>query len=310
MMRHGPCAPRAVVVLACAAALGLPLVVALQAQSGAGAPLAFEVASVKINKSGDAGMRMAMQPGGRVTVSNVPLRQLIVNAYDVQPFQVIGGPDWVASDRFDIVARAPDGTPQGPDTMGPMLQALLTDRFELKVRRETREMPTYELTVARTDGRLGPRLKRSDTDCDAMRGRGAAPPGGPGGAGAGTGRGGPLQPPAPGEIRPCAMMMGVGRFTGGGLPLTALTRAIGPRVGRFIVDKTGLTGAYDFDVEFTPDQMPNLPAGGLVNGAPLPAADGPSLFTALQEQLGLKLESSRGPVDVVVIESVERPMED
>src|SRR5262245_29973253 len=125
---------------------------------GAQAPK-FEVASVKPNTSGDGRVMVGMQPGGRLTASNMPLRELVRMAYQLQPFQIVGGPDWIASERFDITAKAEgDVAPTSP--FGPpnplmlMMRSLLEERFHLKVHTETREMPTYALVLARPDGKL------------------------------------------------------------------------------------------------------------------------------------------------------------
>ena len=267
----------------------------------------FEVASVKPNKSGENFIRFGLQPGGRFTAQNVPARELIRFAYNVQPFQIEGGPGWLSSDRFDVTAKAEGELPNvGPGQSGPvqqMMQNLLADRFKLKVHRESKEMPIYALVLARSDGKLGKQIEPSTTDCAAMRGRGAGPGrGGPGGP--------PPAPPQPGERPQCGMFMGFGSVGAGDVPLEQLAQLLSGRVQRIVVDKTGLTGRYSFNMEFTPDQMP--PPGAAPPGVQLPAVnpDGPSIFTALQEQLGLKLESTRGPVETLVIDSIEQPTPD
>ena len=263
----------------------------------------FEVASIKPNKSGDGRVMFGMQPGGRFTATNVPLRGIVVMAYQLQNFQLLGGPDWIDSERFDINAKAegdiPLGTPGSVGTMQLMLQALLAERFGLVVHREKRDLPIYALVLARNDGKLGPQLRPSTVDCQAL-GR--------------SGRGGPpapnAPPPPPGERPPCGMRMGPGNLMGGGFPVSQLAVALSPRVQRIVVDRTGLTGNFDLDLTWTPDQMPQ---GQRPPGAPEPPPidpNGPSLFTALQEQLGLKLESTRGDVDVLVIDHVEAPKPD
>jgi uncharacterized protein (TIGR03435 family) len=263
--------------------------------------MAFEVASVKPNNSGENFIRFGMQPGGRFTAANAPLREIIRFAYALQNFQIVEAPGWSASERFDINAKAEGDVPPGqPGTIGPvqlMMQSLLAERFALKARRESREMPRYDLVLARADGRLGPGLKPSTTDCQAIF------------AAARRG-GGPPAPPGPGEPIQCGFRIGPGRMQAGAFPLSQLAGALAPQVQRFVIDRTGLTGNFDLDMTFTPDQMPQ---GAPPPGAPaLPPIDpnGPSIFTALQEQLGLRLESVRGPVDVLVIESVNRPTPD
>ena len=265
------------------------------------ANLTFEVASVKPNKSGENFIRFQNQPGGRFNINNAPLREIIRFAYQLQNFQIVGAPDWIASERFDVVAKAEgDIPPAPPGTVGPMqimLRNLLAERFGLKVRNETREMPRYDLVLARSDGRLGPQLSQSTTDCQAIF------------AAARRG-GGPPPPPAPGERPQCGMRIGPGVLAAGAFPLSQLATALSPMVQRVVVDRTGLTGNFDAELKWTPDQLPQGPAPP--GAPPLPAVDpnGPSIFTALQEQLGLKLESVRGPVDVLVIDSVSQPTPD
>ena len=283
-----------------------------QAPAAADPSVTFDVASVKPNKSGDGRMMIGAPPGGRFTMTNIPLRQIIQLAYQIQPFQLIGGPGWIGNDRFDIIAKAPDNTPgfgppgsASPGPMQYMLRNLLADRFNLKVHTESREMPIYAMILARPDGKLGPKLQAATVDCAAMRGRRG---GGPGGAPAG-----PPPIPAPGERPQCGMFMGIGSIAAGGVTLTQLATTLSPRVGRIVIDRTGLTGLYEFNLDFTPDQIPQGGPGVAPPGAPpLPVIDpnGPSIYTAIQEQLGLKLDSQRGPVDVVVIDSVEQPTAD
>jgi bla regulator protein blaR1 len=261
--------------------------------------VSFEVASVKPNKSGDQRVMMSTPPTGRVTATNIPVRLLLQQAYSVQPFQIVGGPSWMASDRFDITAKAPEGVT--PAQLRPMMRNLLADRFKLIAHTETREMPIYHLVVARADGRLGANLKPSSIDCAAMMSgrRGGPPP----------------APPQPGEPIQCGFMVGPGGMNAGGMPLVELARSLSGFVNRIVVDKTGLKGEYDFQLTYTPEGrggLPGLPPIPGPIGADAPAADPnrPSLFTALQEQLGLKLESQKGPVDVLVIDRLEQPSED
>jgi uncharacterized protein (TIGR03435 family) len=182
-----------------------------------------------------------------------------------------------------------------------MLRALLGERFKLVTHSDTREMPIYSLAVARSDGRLGPKLSVTTVDCEAMsRGRRGAPP--------------PPPPPAPGQVGEpieCGFMIGPGVMNAGGMPMTELARALSQFTGRVVLDKTGLKERYSFQLLYAPEGRGLGPAPG--PGGPEPPAvdpNTPSLFTALQEQLGLKLESERGPVDVVVIDRVEQPTED
>lgn len=259
----------------------------------------FEVASIKPNKTGDQRVMMSMPPTGRFTATNVPLRMLLRQAFDVQEFQLVGGPSWITSDRFDIIAKAPEGM-VGPNQVRPMLRALLADRFKLVTHRETRDMQIYALILARADGKLGQKLSPAKTDCEAVFQRGRA--------------GGPPPPlPQPGQPVECGFMIGPGTMNAGGMVIGELARSLSPFVGRMVVDKTGLTGRYDFQLTYAPEGRAGGPPGAPPLGAPEPAPvdpNTPSLFTALQEQLGLKLDSQRGPVDVVVIDRVEQPTED
>jgi uncharacterized protein (TIGR03435 family) len=279
----------------------------LDAQSPleAGSGPTFEVASVKQSQSREGFVQLGIQPGGRFTARNVPLRMLIQNAYQLQDSQLIGGPDWVDSDRFDVVAKAAGDVP--PTAIGPgrpagalqlMLQALLAERFNLKVHEETRELPIYALLLARSDGKLGTQLRPAAVDCAAViasaRGRGAQPP----------------SPPQPGEHPQCGMRIGPGQMSGGGLLMSQFAMSLSLFVRRGVVDRTGLTGPFDIELTWTPDQMPQGPPPP--GAPPLPPVDphGPSIFTAVQEQLGLKLDSTKGPVDVLVIDQVEPPIPD
>ncbi len=295
--------------------LAAPRLGAQAPQTGADAPIAFEVASIKPNNSGDGRVMMQNQPG-RYSASNVTLRLLIRNAYQLQDFQISGGPSWIASDHYDIVAKidasvaeqmAAAGPPvpgQGPGKLQLMIRSLLAERFKLVVHTETKEQPIYALILARSDGRLGPQLKKSETDCAAVmaaargRGPGLPPPG----------------PPQSGEAIPCGIRVGMGNMVVGGAPLTQFANTLGMFTGRVVLDRTGLTGNFDFNLTWTPDQMPQRPPGApadqpiRANGVDIDP-NGPSIFTAVQEQLGLKLDSQRGPVTMLIIDKAERPVE-
>jgi len=175
-----------------------------------------------------------------------------------------------------------------------MLRALLVERFKLVVHTESRDMPIYALVPARRDGTLGPALHPSTSDCSAAAARSNAPSG----------------PPAAGSA-PCGIRIGggAGTMVAGGASMGQLAGTLMNWVGRMVFDRTGLTGSYDFTLSWTPDQMPQgfgqkVAAGGLAPADP----NGASIFTAVQEQLGLKLEAQRGPVEVVVIDRAEKPV--
>jgi bla regulator protein blaR1 len=261
-------------------------------------PKSFEAASIKRNNSGDGGVMMRRLPNG-ATLVNVPLQMIIVQAYEIQPSQLEGGPSWIFSDRFDIQAKAERELK--PPEFRELLRNLLADRFRLVTHTEQKTRPVYALVQAPTQaktGKLGPKLRKSETDCAALAaGRGGAPP----------------PPPAPSEPIQCGMRMSPVQMTAGGTSMAALANALSRLLDRMVIDRTGLPGTYDFDLAFAPKQGPQGPPP---LGAPAPAADpstiesgAPDLFTAIREQLGLKLESQKAPVDVVVIDKVEPPTE-
>ena len=272
----------------------------VQVQDPATLP-SFDVVSVKENKSGDIVQGSRRQPG-RIVITNVPLRLNIINFFGLQPQQLIGGPDWLDSARYDITAQFSGEMPlTEPGTVGPlqlMMQRVLAERFQLAVHIETREIPVYELRLARNDRTLGPKLKPAATDCEAVMNAmlKSAREGGPP----------PTAAPQLPDGRPaCGMRFGPGpRLGAGGTSMAALARSLSNQAGRIIVDKTGLIGGFDLELEFTPDPS----AAG---GQPPAASDTnlPSIFTALEEQLGLKLVPERRPVEVLVIDRVERPTE-
>lgn len=259
----------------------------------------FAVATIKRNSSGDAALSMRLQPGGRIVATNQPLRRLIVFAYGLQPQQLAGGPPWLDTDRFDVVAQAegtlsptPPGGPPGQAQL--MMQRLLEERFRLSVHTEARAMPVYALALVRSDGRLGPRIRRADRDCLALM---TAAPGGV-----------PVAPPQLPDGRPAcgARRDGAGRVLAGGADMRMLaSQLLAGQVDRLVIDRTGLQGAYDFDLEYALDATER---GGALSPDPATVvADRPSLFTALEEQLGLTLRPTRAPIDVTVIDRVSPP---
>ena len=258
--------------------------------------LAFEVASVKENTSVSDEGGFAPPTPGRMRITNTPLRFVVLHAFHLMDHQLIGAPDWTESARFDINATyQPDAT-RTEDDARAMLRTLLADRFGLKTHRETRELPIYSLVMARKDGALGPQLVRSSVDCERWiadkRPQMAA---------------GSASPVAPGGKRPvCLMLTNRNRrfITAGTRTMQDLLGPLQSMTGRPVIDRTGLKGAFDFDLQWT--SGPVAPAAG---AAP-PADDGPSIFVALQEQLGLRLEPGRAPFDVVVVDAVQRPRPD
>ena len=256
----------------------------------------FEVASVKPNTSaGPNQIRIGMPGNGRFNITNMPLAELIRFAYQLQPFQLTGVPDWVNAQRFDVTATT-DGNP-GPGVIRQMLQSLLAERFNLAVRTETRDMPIYEMVLVRSDGRFGTKLRPAGPDCAPITAPAGVKPLPPPQAGAAIRATPP--PGAPG----CPTIFGNGFMSARRMPMDLLARNLSRTVRRIVVDKTGLTGFYDADLEFLPDAP--LGPGGPDGAFAAPNPDAPSIFTALQEQLGLKLESSRGPVEQLLIDRVE-----
>jgi uncharacterized protein (TIGR03435 family) len=291
--------------LAIGLGIGIVAHAVVRGQSGpSSATPTFDVASIKMNRTGDQRIMFGGPAGtGRFNATNAPLREIIRVAYGLMGFQLIGGPAWLDADRFDIIAKAPEGTPpiappgtETPGAMNAMMQNLLVERFSLKTHRETRDMPLYTLVVARADGKLGAKLEPSPVNCAELR----RTPGGPPPA--------LMSPPPPGEAPTCGMMMGLNTVAAGGVTMRTLASALAQRVGRTVNDQTHLSGEYRFVLTFTPDLPPGAPIPQ-INGQAIDM-NGPSLFTALQEQLGLKLDSQRGPVDVLVIDSIEHPTED
>jgi uncharacterized protein (TIGR03435 family) len=262
-----------------------------------GTTLSFEVASVKPNK-GDGPTESGTQPGGRVTMINVPLRLLIRSAYQVQDEQIVDAPSWISAEHFDVIAKAsgdiPPPTPGNPGPIQLMMRSLLADRFKLVVHRETREFPAYSLELARRDGRLGAQLRPSTTDCVAIA--------------AARGRSGNPASGSAADRPQCGIRAAGGQMVAGGLPLSQLAVTLSQIVQRVVIDRTGLAGSFDFELKWTPEQMPQGQPGAV--GLPANDPNAPSIFTALQEQLGLKLESAKNSVEVLVIDHVERPTPD
>lgn len=254
----------------CRSVLKLCIVVLMLTGLLAAQSIEFEVASIKPNNSGSPRSGTSMPPAGRFEGTNVTLVQLLERAFAIRESQIIGGPNWIRSDRFDVIGKTSDSTP--PNRMPDMLRALLLDRFKLVAHHESREESIYELRLARGDGKPGPGLVA--VDCEAR----------------GSGYCGNTSTDE---------RSGLGTIKGAGVTMKELADWASNRVDRLVVDRTGLSGNYDLEMRYTsarPDAV--VPA------------DVPSLFTVMQEQLGLKLEGARGPVEVLVIDSVQRPTPD
>ncbi len=249
-------------------ALASPLAICLPSIARAQTAAAFEVASIKPSAPGQHGVRIQIAPGGRLTASNVSVKMLIGQAYEVREFQISGGPGWLGSQHYDITAKAESDDNIGPEKLRPMMQALLADRFQLKFHRDTKEAPIYALVVAKN----GPKLLEN--------------------AGGGQGS---------------QMRMGRGELSGQQIAMPMLANQLAQQLGRSVLDKTGLKGQYDIKLTWTPGEESQSfgPREGNPE-APPPDSSGPSIFTALQEQLGLKLESQKGPVELLIIDSIEK----
>lgn len=226
------------------------------------------------------------QPGGRFVLSGTAIAAIIRAAYPSDTSDLVGAPDWVSADRYDVTAQAGRDVPR--EQMEMMLRAMLADRFKLAVHYETQERPVYALVLARADGRLGPNIRPSSLDCDAIQAARRA--------------GSKDPPPATSNGAPaCGMSMRgtVGmEVLLGARPMSSLATSIRGTAERVVIDKTGLTGNYDVTLNYMPNPKPDPPPG-----------DPPNLFTALQEQLGLKLESDRAPLKILAIDHIERPTE-
>jgi uncharacterized protein (TIGR03435 family) len=275
-------------------AIGAPIVVGIllsapslraQFEAVTAATPRFEVASVKRNVSDNPPGGLRPLPGGGLTSDGFPIVNLILHAYDLQPAQLVGAPSWVYDERYDIDARGRAATP--PQNRA-MLRALLFDRFGMRAHAETRELPVYVLMPVKP-GVLGPGLKPAG-EC------------------------GPAKPPvdAPGQPLPCGILQaGVGQLNATGTTMqfvasAAMNMASYTGVDRIVLDRSGLTGNYAFELRFTPVGRGGGPAGATNPDAP----QRPDFFTALREDLGLKLEPQRAPIEVLVIDRIERPTPD
>src|SRR5687768_16920659 len=276
-------------------------------------PAAFDVASVRPsnpkpdpnNPVGGIAL-MLPQPGGRFTATNTPLRMLIMAAYELkQDAQLVGGPPAVLTAKYDITARAAGTATLAMKELPQLLRSLLADRFKLKTHTESRELPLYDLVLARSDGSLGPDLRPSKSECSkadeiaAQQGASLAK----GDVASFMGKPGPCMVTTDTSGGPLNLMM-----RGDGQEMKQIVEILSSFTGRTVRDKTGLTGRYDFAMKLDLQMVlalaqkagANIPAAA----ANIPQSDGSSLATALNEGLGLKLDSVRAPVDVVVIDSV------
>ncbi len=273
-------------------------------QADATSQQAFEVASIKPSAEDGRRVSIWISPGGRFTASGVSAKMLIQEAYDLRDFQISGGPGWLTSERYDITAKS-ELPGLNRERIKVLLQSLLADRFGLKFHRETKELPIYLLVV----GKNGPKFHKSeiqsDPSADAVPEK-APQTGEPGSVDRTATRaagGGPT--PKGAMIR-----MGRGQLEAQMALVKDFASILSQQLGRPVVDKTGLEGKYDFELQWTPDE--SMRGVGPFGDSPVrdapPAGDssGPTIFTALQEQLGLKLESAKGPVEILVIDQIDK----
>jgi uncharacterized protein (TIGR03435 family) len=253
------------------------------AQSPASPP--FEVASIKRSLAADDDGSIGAQPNGRFVVRNVPLRFIIQVVHEVPAFRLTGGPDWIDSERYDIQAKADEAVPEAQ--LHAMMRALLAERFKLALHTEAHPVAGFALVRARPNGPPGPQLRAHLDPC-------------------------PPQPPPATPVATIDAIPACGRMSGSdrlirmrARPLTDLATILARRVARPVVDRTGLTGLFDVDLAWTADARSSAPLAL----APAAPDDGVSVFTALQEQLGLRLQGERVDTEFLVIDRVERPRE-
>jgi len=261
-------------------------------------PLQYEVVSIKPNTSGSNSVRISgAGRAGRMTVTNASLRQMITLAYKIKNFQLSGSGPVLDSDRYDIDARPPEGKFSDAEAQ-EMFQSLLADRFRLKIHRESKEMPVYMLLAAKSGLKIE---EFKESSCDVFKPNAGPPP--------------PQAPGQPPKVYCGNFMMGPNTLVASKTTMTVLADGLSNILGRTVIDKTGFTGAFNVRLEFTRDAVANFGANGpgTPGASPIaPAPDDssrPTIFTALQEQLGLRLESQKGPVEMIVVDHAEKASE-
>jgi uncharacterized protein (TIGR03435 family) len=249
----------------------------------------FEVASIKPNSSGGLPYGIRIAPGGRLRAFNASLRSLITAAWAISDSRLSGGPPWVDSARFDIEAKGQlDPGRSTEDQISQMLRMLLEERFQLKLRSETKEVPIYALLIAKNGPKLEPPVGKGCFDPSAYAG---VPP--------------PTQGPGEPPVRPCGgFNLLPGQMFGAKVPMWRFAMNLSRILGRTVVNKTGLDGPYDIALRWNPNETQSASAPA---EQPPSESPGPSIFTAIQEQLGLRLESEKGPVEFFVIDHAEKP---
>lgn len=279
-----------------------------QSPGQAGPGPRFEVAAVKLNNTSPAagapflfGVRTE---GGRLTASRSSLRTLILEAYGLKSYELEGGPPWMTTDFYDVTAKAERDTASEAE-LRLMLRSLLAERFALKMHSVSRELPAYVLTLANADGRLGPRLKKTGAECAAAIEESRR-----------TGNPLPFPPPRPtaetvatpycGATNSMITARGEATIAAGGQPMATLVNHLSSELGSPVIDRTGLTGLFDFAIEHESTRR-RLP-GGRGGLDPTSTDPGPvPLPAAVQQQLGLKLEKQSGPISVYVVDAAEHP---
>jgi uncharacterized protein (TIGR03435 family) len=241
----------------------------------------FDAAVFRLNRSGADGSSIGQRPGGQYLMTNGPIYLLLMNAFGPQNRQLVGAPDWVMSERYDLQATANATTTS--DALRQMLRNLLAERLRLQAHLEPREQPVYFLVPVRPDKRLGPGIERTARDCASVEAADRA----------GLPR--PVLTPPLNGASPCGVRIVDGEFLAGGQTMEGLARNFGSRAGRPVFDRTGIEGYFDVTLRFSVD------LGG--------SADAPPFVTALSEQLGLRLEAGRAPLQTLVIDHIERPSE-
>ncbi len=252
-------------------------------------PVEFDVASIKRNTSGSASGGIRNLPDGTVMMTNQPIRSMILSASPVPAREVVGYPEWVDTERYDMTAKPPAGATR--EQQRQMWQQLFKDRMKLVAHVEERERNTFALVLDRSDGRLGPQLKPSSLDCSPRPAGSPAPPP-------------PQVPPSAADAGSrCGMSMSATSIVSGGIDMDRLVPSLGGLAGGLVNNRTGLQGNYALTLTFTRERPAGAPADG---AAP---DDAPGFFTALREQLGLRLQPEKTMVPVFVIDRIERPSE-
>lgn len=253
----------------------------------------FEVASVRQNISESDNSEIKDSIPGRFIVSNTPLIFLILYAYDLKAYELIGAPEWTRDKSYNVVGKYPGEEKPSLPEIRAMVQHLLVERFGLKIHSEPRDIPAYDLVLARKDGRLGPQLQKSNLDCDKYISDRHPP------SGVDASRPSPVSPT--GKRPKCTITATRRYITGGAQTLAQLAGPLGVMVSRPVVNKTGLKAAYDFDLKWDALGLAVEPAGSQ------PPSEEPSIFEALKEQLGLKLVPHDEKFDVYVVDQIGPP---